>query len=60
MVGEHQGLMYHTLGQRKGLGIGGMKDGDDHPWYVVDKDKRREMFSSWHRGAIILAYILEA
>lgn len=30
--------MYHTLGQRKGLGIGGTKDGGDDPWYVVDKD----------------------
>ncbi|MBW7983966.1 tRNA 2-thiouridine(34) synthase MnmA [Enterobacillus tribolii] len=37
-IGEHQGLMYHTLGQRKGLGIGGTKDGDENPWYVVDKD----------------------
>ncbi|KLU19457.1 tRNA 2-thiouridylase, partial [Proteus mirabilis] len=37
-IGEHQGLMYHTLGQRKGLGIGGTKDGGDDPWYVVDKD----------------------
>ena len=30
--------MYHTLGQRKGLGIGGTKDGTEDPWYVVDKD----------------------
>ncbi|WP_193014392.1 MULTISPECIES: tRNA 2-thiouridine(34) synthase MnmA [Gammaproteobacteria] len=37
-IGEHQGLMYHTLGQRKGLGIGGTKDGGDDPWYVVDKE----------------------
>ncbi|VDZ79415.1 tRNA-specific 2-thiouridylase MnmA [Salmonella bongori] len=37
-IGEHQGLMYHTLGQRKGLGIGGTKDGSEDPWYVVDKD----------------------
>ncbi|KLU19456.1 tRNA 2-thiouridylase, partial [Proteus mirabilis] len=37
-IGEHQGLMYHTLGQRKGLGIGGTKDGGEDPWYVVDKD----------------------
>lgn len=37
-VGKHQGLMYHTLGQRKGLGIGGMKDSSEEPWYVVDKD----------------------
>lgn len=38
VVGEHQGLMYHTLGQRKGLGIGGLKESNDDPWYVVDKD----------------------
>ena len=37
-IGKHQGLMYHTLGQRKGLGIGGTKDGSENPWYVVDKD----------------------
>lgn len=38
VVGEHQGLMYHTLGQRKGLGIGGTREGSEEPWYVVDKD----------------------
>ncbi|MGV3346557.1 tRNA 2-thiouridine(34) synthase MnmA [Enterobacteriaceae bacterium LUAb1] len=38
IIGEHQGLMYHTLGQRKGLGIGGLKDRNEQPWYVVDKD----------------------
>ncbi len=37
-IGEHQGLMYHTLGQRKGLGIGGTKEGTEKAWYVVDKD----------------------
>jgi tRNA-specific 2-thiouridylase len=43
VIGEHQGLMYHTLGQRKGLGIGGMKDSNDNPWYVVDKDMERNV-----------------
>jgi len=38
ILGEHTGLMYHTLGQRKGLGIGGVKEANDDPWYVVDKD----------------------
>lgn len=38
VIGRHEGLMYHTLGQRKGLGIGGLKDGADEPWYVVEKD----------------------
>lgn len=42
-LGEHQGLMYHTLGQRKGLGIGGMKDSSEDPWYVVDKDITNNM-----------------
>jgi tRNA-specific 2-thiouridylase len=44
-IGEHQGLMYHTLGQRKGLGIGGLKggNGSEAPWYVVDKDVERNV-----------------
>ena len=37
-LGEHHGLMYHTLGQRQGLGIGGLQGHGDEPWYVVDKD----------------------
>lgn len=37
-VGRHLGLMYYTLGQRQGLGIGGRKQGNDAPWYVVGKD----------------------
>lgn len=41
IIGKHEGLMYHTLGQRKGLLIGGMKDKGDAPWYVVDKDVSR-------------------
>ncbi|TAA48391.1 tRNA 2-thiouridine(34) synthase MnmA [Corallincola spongiicola] len=43
IIGEHQGLMYHTLGQRKGLGIGGLKNSNDNPWYVVDKDLERNV-----------------
>ncbi|MBT4161346.1 MAG: tRNA 2-thiouridine(34) synthase MnmA [Gammaproteobacteria bacterium] len=37
-MGRHEGLMYHTLGQRQGLGIGGVKDRGEAPWYVVAKD----------------------
>lgn len=37
-VGRHEGLMFYTLGQRQGLGLGGMKHGNDAPWYVVDKE----------------------
>ncbi len=38
VIGVHQGLMYYTLGQRQGLGIGGMKDTPEAPWFVVAKD----------------------
>lgn len=38
VLGRHDGLMFYTLGQRQGLGIGGTKYGNDEPWYVVDKD----------------------
>jgi tRNA-specific 2-thiouridylase len=37
VMGEHQGLMYHTMGQRQGLGIGGIRGGDERPWYVAEK-----------------------
>ena len=38
LVGEHDGLMFHTIGQRQGLGIGGRRDGSGEPWYVAGKD----------------------
>lgn len=37
-LGRHQGLMFHTLGQRQGLGIGGRVDASGEPWYVAAKD----------------------
>ncbi len=37
-VGEHDGVMYYTLGQRRGLNIGGTKDGNGDRWFVIDKD----------------------
>lgn len=37
-IGKHDGLMYYTIGQRKGLNIGGLKSYEPSPWYVVDKD----------------------
>lgn len=37
-IGEHEGLIFYTLGQRKGLGIGGSIDGSGEAWYVVTKD----------------------
>ncbi|HQR50048.1 MAG TPA: tRNA 2-thiouridine(34) synthase MnmA [Methylophilaceae bacterium] len=41
LVGRHHGLMYYTLGQRQGLGIGGSREGDGEPWYVAAKDMAR-------------------
>ena len=38
VLGHHNGLMYYTIGQRKGIGIGNTKKGTGEPWFVVDKD----------------------
>ena len=38
ILGKHNGLMYYTIGQRKGIGIGNTKDGTGEPWFVVDKN----------------------
>jgi tRNA-specific 2-thiouridylase len=38
LLGEHQGLMFHTIGQRQGLGIGGTRASSGEPWYVVGKN----------------------
>ncbi|PXW87271.1 tRNA (5-methylaminomethyl-2-thiouridylate)-methyltransferase [Nitrosomonas sp. Nm84] len=38
VIGQHIGLMYYTIGQRQGLGIGGTRDGNDEPWFVSAKD----------------------
>jgi tRNA-uridine 2-sulfurtransferase len=38
VVGEHVGLAFYTLGQRKGIGIGGQKSGSGEPWFVARKD----------------------
>lgn len=38
LLGRHDGLMFYTLGQRQGLGIGGKKTTQNEPWYVVEKD----------------------
>lgn len=37
-LGLHEGLMFYTLGQRGGIGIGGVRDSSGEPWYVVGKE----------------------
>ncbi len=43
VIGKHDGLMFHTIGQRQGLQIGGQKGKAEAPWYVVDKDLKRNV-----------------
>ncbi|MDF3055119.1 MAG: tRNA (5-methylaminomethyl-2-thiouridylate)-methyltransferase [Gammaproteobacteria bacterium] len=43
VLGEHSGLMFYTIGQRRGLGIGGVDGFSDMPWYVLDKDLERNV-----------------
>lgn len=43
VIGKHSGLMYHTLGQRKGIGIGGLHDKSEEPWYALEKDMQRNV-----------------
>ncbi|MBU0997647.1 MAG: tRNA 2-thiouridine(34) synthase MnmA [Firmicutes bacterium] len=43
IIGEHEGLMYYTIGQRKGLRIGGSKIYGQEPWFVVGKDLEKNI-----------------
>ena len=50
-VGEHEGVIYYTLGQRRGLNIGGKSDGNGNRWYVVDKNvKENKLIVSQGEG----------
>ena len=62
LIGKHQGLMYYTLGQRQGLGIGGVKDAPDEPWYVLDKDLENNVLivGQGHDHPVMLHNTLEA
>lgn len=42
-LGQHEGLMYYTLGQRQGIGIGGRNDANSQPWYVLAKNLDRNV-----------------
>jgi len=43
IVGKHEGAMYYTIGQRKGLGIGGIKGEEAKGWFVVKKDIKKNI-----------------
>ncbi len=61
-IAQHQGLMYYTLGQRQGLGIGGVKNAPDEPWYVLDKDLDNNILivGQGHDHPLMLHNTLEA
>jgi tRNA-uridine 2-sulfurtransferase len=63
VVGRHQGLMYYTLGQRQGLGIGGVKGAEEGvPWFVAGKDleKNQLVVVQGHDHPLLLTPTLEA
>ncbi len=62
VIGAHQGLMYYTLGQRQGLGIGGMKDTPEAPWFVVGKDLERNKLiaAQGHEHPLLMSHELTA
>jgi tRNA-specific 2-thiouridylase len=41
VLGQHQGLAFHTLGQRRGLAVGGVRGARESPWFVIAKDAAR-------------------
>jgi len=62
IIGRHNGLMYYTLGQRQGLGIGGLKAASDAAWFVVDKDltQNRLIVAQGNQNDYLLKHYLEA
>lgn len=61
-IGEHVGLAFYTLGQRRGLSIGGRSGHDGEPWYVVDKDMpgNRLVVAQGHDHPALMSDGLEA
>ena len=62
VIGTHQGLMYYTLGQRQGLGIGGVAGHPEAPWFVVAKEleKNRLVVAQGHDHPLLYRDTLEA
>lgn len=61
-IGRHNGLMFYTLGQRQGLGIGGQSDAGEEPWYVLAKDltENRLIVGQGHEHPMLLRNTLDA
>lgn len=61
-VGRHDGLMYYTRGQRQGLGIGGLANYNEEPWYVADKnlEENKLIVVQGHDHSLLQGHWLEA
>lgn len=59
-VGEHHGLMYYTLGQRGGIGLGGMKHAEEGAWFVLYKDiaNNRLVVGQGHEHTLMQSTVL--
>lgn len=62
LMGYHDGLMYYTLGQRQGLGIGGQQGSNGDPWYVVDKNMGSNtlIVAQGHNHPLLFSQALDA
>ena len=62
LVGEHHGLMYYTLGQRGGIGLGGLKNAAEGAWFVLHKDlvNNRLVVGQGHEHPLLLSTQLDS
>jgi len=62
VVGRHEGLMYYTLGQRRGFGLGGVKGAHQEAWYVLQKDLEHNVLivGQGHDHPLLFSDVLEA
>ena len=62
VIGQHEGLMYYTIGQRQGLGIGGVKNRPEIPWFAAKKDLKNNILIAvqGHQHPLLLSSNLEA
>ena len=62
VVGKHDGLMFYTLGQRQGLGIGGRKSSNGEPWFTVGKDLENNVLvvAQGHNHPMLFSDALQA
>lgn len=62
IISQHDGLMYYTLGQRGGIGIGGVKDRPEEPWFVLakDLDKNQLIVGQGHEHPMLMSTELQA